>query len=181
MNEMVKRMRDRASDTDTERESEKRSLKRKENCIERDYVIDAGVIVLSPQHSNWINIRNALVPITFRLLFRAQTHAHQLPLDRTSILTFDTFYIFIVAHRLLHFFASFFFLIFFSSLSACFCNNVANEQILLRFFFLVLCFFFFFISISKRLFVTITFIHWQDHPKQMSAYTIHSLNKIVLV
>lgn len=136
MNEMSEGMGDRASEADAERErvreSEKRSLKRKEIGIERDYIIDAGVIVLGLQHSNWINIRNALVPITFRLVFRGRTHA--LPLDRTSILSFDTFYIFIVAHRLLHFSAPFF-RIFFSSLSARFCNNVANEPIFLRLFF----------------------------------------------
>lgn len=58
MNEMNERMKDSASETDRERkrrrESEKRSLKRKEIGIERerDYIIDAGVIVLSLQHSN---------------------------------------------------------------------------------------------------------------------------------
>lgn len=37
--------------------------------LHQDYIIDAGVIELILQHSNWINIRNALVPITFFFSF----------------------------------------------------------------------------------------------------------------
>lgn len=88
------------------KQMEKRSFKKKEH-LHQDYIIDAGVIELILQHSNWMNIRNALVPITFsRPFVRVSERASEQMSERalTRSLSIDTFYIFIVMYRLLDFF-----------------------------------------------------------------------------
>lgn len=110
--------------------------------LHQDYIIDAGVIELILQHSNWINIRNALVPITFLFFIFPSC---EIPIlcalqhTLTHSLSFNTFYIFIVAYRLLHFFnfvvavlvvvVFIRVLLFYQSFEVN-RNNVANDQII---------------------------------------------------